>query len=131
MQHPLARVALAVAGGLLVVLGVVLLVLPGPGLLLVLAGLILLSRAVPAVARFVEPVRVRAMSGAEASVASRWRILGSALAGLGLIGAGVAWGLVSALPFSSWSTGGGLIVSGIVLLVLLHWSHRRVNSTRQ
>ncbi|WP_371495105.1 hypothetical protein OG871_07115 [Kitasatospora sp. NBC_00374] len=127
VDHPVARVALAVGGSVLVLVGVVLLVLPGPGLLLVLAGLILLSRAVPALARYVEPVRSRAMQGAEASVASRWRILGSVLAGLGLIGAGVAWGLLPQLPFSGWSTGSSLILSGIVLLALLAWSHRRVH----
>ncbi|WP_033825625.1 PGPGW domain-containing protein [Kitasatospora sp. MBT63] len=131
MRHPLARAVLAVGGGFLVVVGVILLVLPGPGLLLVLAGLILFSRAVPAVTRYVEPVRVRAMQGAEASVASRWRILGSVLAGLGLIGAGVLWGLLAGLPFSGWSTGSSLILSGTVLLVLLVWSHRRVHGNRR
>ncbi|MFJ1705610.1 PGPGW domain-containing protein [Kitasatospora sp. NPDC088346] len=128
VDHPVARVALAIGGSVLVVVGVVLLVLPGPGLLLVLAGLILLSRAVPALARYVEPVRARAMQGAEASVASRWRIAGSVLAGLGLIGAGVVWGLVPGLPFAGWSTGASLVLSGIVLLALLVWSHRRVRS---
>ncbi|MER8185969.1 PGPGW domain-containing protein [Kitasatospora sp. NPDC094015] len=126
--HPVARVVLAVAGTVLVLVGVVLLVLPGPGLLLVLAGLILLSRAVPALARYVEPVRARALQGAEASVASWWRILGSVLAGIGLIAAGVVWGVVAVLPFSGWSTGSSLILSGFVLLALLAWSHHRVHS---
>lgn len=117
-------------GGVLVLVGVALLVLPGPGLLLVFAGLVLLSRAVPALARYVEPVRARAMQGAEASVASGWRIAGSVLAGLGLIGAGVGWGLLPWLPFAGWSTGSSLILSGVVLLVLLVWSHHRVHGGR-
>ncbi len=66
------------------------------------------------------------MRAAEESVSSRWRIAGSTLVGLGLIGAGVAWGLVPRLPFSGWSTGGSLIVSGVVLFVLLVWSYRRL-----
>jgi hypothetical protein len=125
------RVLLGAAGTVLVLVGLALLVLPGPGLLLVLAGLILLGRAVPAVARFEEPVRVRAMQGVEASVASRWRIAGSLLAGLGLIGAGVVWGLhpLSWLPFAGWSTGSSLILSGVILLGLLLWSHRRVHGS--
>ncbi|MFE4602194.1 PGPGW domain-containing protein [Kitasatospora indigofera] len=126
----MARVALAAGGGVLVLVGVALLVLPGPGLLLVLAGLLLLSRAVPALARYVEPVRARAMQGAKASVASGWRIAGSVLAGLGLLGAGVAWGLLSWLPFAGWSTGSSLILSGMLLLALLVWSHHRVHSGR-
>lgn len=125
------RFLLGAAGTVLVLVGLALLVLPGPGLLLVLAGLILLGRAVPAVARFEEPVRERAMQGVEASVASRWRIAGSLLAGLGLIGAGIVWGLraLSWLPFAGWSTGSSLILSGLILLGLLLWSHRRVHGS--
>jgi Putative transmembrane protein (PGPGW) len=127
--HPAKRLVLGVTGGGLVLVGVALLVLPGPGLLLVLAGLILFSRAIPAVAHWVEPVRTRAMEAAEASVMSWWRITGSLLAGLGLIAAGVVWGLhpVSWLPLAGWSTGSSLILSGLVLLALLVWSHRRVH----
>ncbi|MEE4544720.1 PGPGW domain-containing protein [Streptomyces sp. V4-01] len=125
----MTRIVLGAAGGVVVLVGLALLVLPGPGLLLVLAGLILLGRAVPAVARFEEPVRKKAMEGVEASVASRWRIAGSLLAGLGLIGAGVVWGVraLSWLPFAGWSTGSSLILSGLILLGLLLWSHRRVH----
>lgn len=127
--HPVKRVLLGSAGGVLLAVGAALLVLPGPGMLLVLAGLMLLSRAVPAVARFEEPARVRAMQAVEASVATPWRIAGSVLAGLGLIAAGVVWGIaaLSWLPFTGWSTGSSLILSGCVLLGLLAWSHRRVH----
>ena len=125
--HPAKRVVLGVAGTALVLVGAALLVLPGPGLLLVLAGLILLSRAVPAVARFVAPVRDRAMQAAEAGVASRRRIACSVLAGLGLVAAGVVWGarLLPRLPLAGWSTGSSLILSGAVLFALLVWSYRR------
>lgn len=130
--HPAKRLVLGAVGGALVLVGVVLLVLPGPGLLLVLAGLILVSRAIPAVSRFVEPVRDQAMLAAEASVSSAWRIAGSVLAGVGLIAAGVVWGLrlLSWLPFPGWSTGSSLILSGGVLFALLIWSHRQVHGVR-
>lgn len=130
--HPVKRLVLGTAGVVLVLAGVALLVLPGPGLLLVLAGLILLSRAIPAVAQWVEPVRERAMQAAEASVTSRWRIAGSVTAGLGLVAAGVIWGLrlLSWLPFPGWSTGSSLILSGVILLALLVWSYRRVHAPR-
>ena len=49
-----------VLGGLLLIVGIALLVLPGPGLLLVLAGLLVLANAFPAAQRFVGPVRKRA-----------------------------------------------------------------------
>jgi len=130
--HIAKRVALSGLGGVLVLVGAALLVLPGPGLLVVLAGLILLSRAIPAVARFVEPVRDRALLGAEASVTSAWRVAGSVLAGLGLVAAGVVWGLevLPWLPFTGWSTGSSLILSGCVLWALLVWSYRRVHGSR-
>ncbi|QFZ19034.1 PGPGW domain-containing protein [Saccharothrix syringae] len=123
--RPVKRVAVLVAGGLLLVVGVALLVLPGPGLLLVLAGLLVLASEFPALERYVDPVRDRAMKAAEDSVASPLRIAGSVAAGLLLIAAGVVWGVVDSLPMSGWSTGSSLVLSGLVLLALLVWSYRR------
>ncbi|MGW8065272.1 PGPGW domain-containing protein [Streptomyces ziwulingensis] len=113
--EPIRRAALGSLGAVLVVIGIALLVLPGPGLLLVFAGVVLLARAVPALDRFVAPAR----------------IAGSVLVGLLLIGAGLAWGLVSRLPYSGWGTGASLILSGCILFALLFWSHRRVRATRR
>ncbi|WP_236655229.1 PGPGW domain-containing protein [Streptacidiphilus carbonis] len=104
-----------------------LLILPGPGLLLVLAGLITLSTAFPRLERYVEPVRRRALKAAEDSVASPLRIAGSVLAGLALIAAGVLWGTVPGLPLEGWPTGSGLILSGLILLALLTYSYRRTH----
>lgn len=122
------RAAVAVLGAVLLAVGVALLVLPGPGLLLVLAGLVVLASEFPAVQRYVEPVRERAMRAAEESVSSPPRIAGSVTAGLLLIAAGVVWGVVRWLPFDGWGTGAGLILSGLILLALLGWSHRRVRA---
>lgn len=117
-----------VGGGALVLLGVAMLILPGPGLLVVLAGLIVLALQFPWVGRYVDPVRDRARHAAEESVASPLRLAASVFGGLVLIGLGVAWGirLVSWLPLQGWSTGAGLIVSGVVVLALLGYSYRRV-----
>nr|WP_040407930.1 PGPGW domain-containing protein [Amycolatopsis nigrescens] len=128
--NPVKRVTVGVAGGVLLLVGIALLVLPGPGLLLVLAGLIVLASEFPALERYVDPVRDRAMKAAEDSVASPLRITGSVLAGLALIAAGVVWGLVPGLPLAGWSTGSSLILSGLILLGLLYWSYRRVQSRR-
>lgn len=125
------RGGVLVVGGLVLVVGVALLVLPGPGLLLVLAGLLILAREFPAVNRYVEPVRERAIKAAEDSVTSWWRLTGAILTGLALIGAGVVWGLVPELPFSGWSTGSGLILSAFILFGLLYWSYRRVKGAER
>ena len=120
----------AVLGATLLLVGIALLVLPGPGLLLVLSGLITLSRAFPRLERFVGPVRERAMKAAEDSVASRWRLAGSILVGLALIAAGIVWGLLPDLPFSGWATGSSVILSGFILFALLIYSHRQVSRRR-
>ncbi|WP_121708620.1 PGPGW domain-containing protein, partial [Streptomyces sp. E5N91] len=124
----LSRAAALIAGGALLVAGVALLVLPGPGLLLVLAGLLVLSRQFPSVDRYVEPVRRRALGAAEDSVSSPVRLAGSVLTGMSLLAAGLVWGLRPSLPFGGWASGAGLIVSSLVIFVLLVWSWRRVRS---
>lgn len=124
------RVLVLIGGGAVLALGVALLVLPGPGLLLVLAGLLILAREFPAVDRYVEPVRERAIGAAEESVTSWWRLTGAILTGLALIAAGVAWGIVDELPFSGWSAASGLVLSGLILFALLYWSFLRVKGRR-
>ncbi|GAA0265830.1 PGPGW domain-containing protein [Cryptosporangium japonicum] len=122
------RIVVAVVGAVLLLVGVALLVLPGPGLLLVLAGLVVLASEFPGLERHVEPVRRQAMRAAEESVSAPWRIAGTVVFGLFMIGAGVVWGVVDSLPLSGWSTGTSLILSGLVVLGLLVWSYRRVRS---
>ncbi|WP_152648897.1 PGPGW domain-containing protein [Streptacidiphilus anmyonensis] len=117
--------SLAVAGGILVVVGTALLVLPGPGMLLVFAGLAVLATVFPGLQRFVEPVGRRAMKTAADSVSSPWRLAGSTAFGVGLIGAGLVWGLVPSLPFGGWAAGGSLVLSGLVVLGLLVYSLRQ------
>src|SRR5258706_559966 len=128
--NPAKRVAALVGGGLVLIVGIVLLVLPGPGLLLVLGGLIILANEFPAVEKYVDPVQDRAMKAAEDSVSSPLRIAGSVLAGIALLAAGVVWGLFPALPLGGWATGSSLILSGVALLALLVYSYRRVRARR-
>lgn len=124
------RVTMTVLGSVLLLLGIALLVLPGPGLLLVLAGLLVLADAFPAVHRFVEPVRERALDAAEQSVSSPLRLTGSILVGLWLIGVGVVWTLFPSLPLGGWPTGVSLMFSGLILFGLLAFSLRRVKRRR-
>ncbi|WP_240746942.1 PGPGW domain-containing protein [Cryptosporangium phraense] len=123
----LKRVLVSLVGVVLLAVGVLLLVLPGPGLLLVLAGLLVLASEFPALEKYVDPVRERAMQAAEASVSSPLRLAGSIVFGAFLIGSGVVWGLNSRLPFGGWGTGASLILSGLILWGLLVWSYRRIS----
>ena len=125
------RVACGTGGGLLLVVGVALLVLPGPGLLLVLAGLLVLANGFPKAQKFVEPVERRAMKAAEESVASPLRLVFSVGTGVALMAAGVVWWVVPGLPLGGWPTGVSLELSGLILLGLLVVSYRRVQAKKK
>jgi len=130
MASTARRVTILLAGGALVLVGIVLLVLPGPGLLLVLGGLLVLSTEFPAVDRYIEPIQHRAGQAMRTSVSSPLRLTCSVLCGVALIVAGVVWGLVKTLPLGGWPTGSSLILSGLVLLGLLVFSYRRAQRQR-
>lgn len=130
------RVVLEGLGWLLVVIGLAALVLPGPGLLAIFAGLVLLSQQYDWADRRVEPVRVRAMVGAAESVATWPRIVASALAAVVLAACGVLWILDPPAPRwwtlrDSWWLPGGLwtgitqIGSAIFAVGLIVYSYRR------
>src|SRR5262245_28318239 len=123
------KVAITVLGATLVLGGVAALLLPGPGLLLLLLGLVVLATEHHWARRSVEPVRVQAFRAAEFSVSAWWRIALTAFGGLWLVGMGVVWGLDPRipqfwilgphLPAAGWGTGVGLIVSGVLVWGLL------------
>ncbi|MFB9907686.1 PGPGW domain-containing protein [Allokutzneria oryzae] len=126
------RLLIMLLGGALVVVGIILLVLPGPGLLLVLAGLVTLAAEFPSLEKYVDPVRDRAMKGMESAVSSPLSIAGSVLFGLGMIALGVVWGLrvFPWLPLPGWATGSSLIISGAIVLGLLAYSYHKVSKRR-
>ena len=68
-QHPVVRrVVVAIVGGVLLLVGIALLVLPGPGVVVILAGIAVLSLEFEWAERLV--TRIRAVI---ASVTSRWK----------------------------------------------------------
>ena len=91
MQKHLRKTLLTVLGWVLVLAGVAALVLPGPGLLLLLAGLVVLSQEYEWAERRVEPVKEKAFEVAKAGVSTVPRIVMSALGALCVIAAGVVW----------------------------------------
>lgn len=129
MKH-FKHVAFTTAGVVLVLIGLALLVLPGPGLLVVLAGLVTLATVFPRLDRHVQVVRRHALKAAEDSVSSGWRLAVAVVLGLLMIAAGIAWALVPGLPFGGWHTGASTTLSGLVVLGLLAYSHRRMRGER-
>lgn len=130
------RVVLEGLGWILVVAGIAALVLPGPGLIAIFAGLVLLSQQYEWADRRVEPVRLRAMGAAAESVETWPRIVGSTIAAFVLAGFGVLWVLDPAAPGwwpvrESWWLIGGIwtgvtiIGSAIFALGMIVYSYRR------
>ena len=130
------RLALETLGWTLVVLGIAALFLPGPGLLMLFAGMVVLSQQYTWFEKRVDPVKRLAMEGASRGVQTWPRIAASVLGVCWLIGLGVFWGEHPPAPswwpfsgelwfFGGWGTGGSLIVSGLIGLALLVYSVRR------
>ena len=132
----LRRIALETLGWILIVAGIAALILPGPGLLMLAAGLVILSQEYEWAERRVEPIKVRALRGAAEGVENWFRITLSSLLGLGLIACGVVWIAGPAVPSwwpfrdSWWLPGGAAtgvtqILSGLIALALIVYSYRR------
>ena len=85
------RIVLETLGWLLVVGGIAALVLPGPGLLGLFAGLALLSQQYEWAERRLAPVKKKALEAAEDSVRTWPRIVASGTAAVVLVAAGVLW----------------------------------------
>lgn len=128
--------AIEVAGWVLVVAGVAALVLPGPGLLALVAGLALLASRYTWAKNLLEPVRARAFQLASDGVQTFPRIASSVLGGLVLIGLGIVWGVGTPEPGwwpvadrwwlpGGWGTGTTLIVSGALALGMIIYSFHR------
>ena len=129
------KLAITILGWTLIAGGIAAMLLPGPGLLLLLAGLVVLATEYHWARRSVEPVRDKAFQAAEFSVSAWWRIVLTALGGLWLVGMGVVWGLDPQipqfwifgphLPAAGWGTGAGLIFSGLLVWGMEIYSVRR------
>ena len=127
------RIVLETLGWILVVGGIAALVLPGPGLLAIVAGLALLSQQYAWAERRLEPIKKRALEAAADGVETLPRILLSCLGVVFLVGLGVLWGLHPDVPGwwpidekwwlpGGWGTGVSLIISGVLALALIVYS---------
>lgn len=124
--HQVKRFVMTIVGFGLLGLGVLMLVLPGPGLLFVVAGLLVLATEYAWARRLLVRAKKQAKRAQDAAVASRLRTAGSAafagvLAGLGLfmvIIGEVSWPFFEALLDRVWGpvSGSLLMLTGVVLL---------------
>ncbi len=128
----LRKVLVLLVGLLLCAAGVAALVLPGPGLLLLLIGLIVLATEFEWAERYVDVMRDKAFAVSAESVASWPRIIFSVLSALMVIVVGVFWWydpqipqfwvIGPDLPVGGWGTGVSIIVGGLIALALIGYS---------
>ena len=134
MKSAAKRIAIEVLGWLLVLVGIAALVLPGPGLLALFAGVALLATQYEWAERRVEPVKKAALRGASDSVKSWPRIVLSIFGVLWLVGFGILWIIDPAAPswwpiddkwwlVGGWGTGATLVGSGILVGAMFVYSY--------
>lgn len=135
------KVAIQIAGWLLVLVGIAALFLPGPGLLALFAGMALLATQYEWAERRLEPVKQAALRTAADSVSGWGRIALSGLLIVFLVGAGIVWGLQPPVPSwwpldakwwlpGGWGTGGSLIASGVIAAAMLVYSYLNFRDIR-
>lgn len=130
------RIGIEIAGWTLVLVGIAALVLPGPGLLALAGGLLILSQQYEWAEKRVDPVLLRGLRGAADSVETWPRIIASSTFAVLLIACGVLWIIKPPTPdwwplSDFWWLPGGIwtgvtqIGSGLFALGLIGYSFRR------
>ena len=131
-QARVARRALVtLAGVVLLSVGAVLLIAPGPGLIVVALGLVVLGTEYEWARRHATRTMHRARRAADEAAARPAALAGTAAFALGLIALGVMLAVVEELPGSGVSSGVSVAVSGLITLGTLTWAVRRRRSARR
>lgn len=130
----LRRIAVTVAGTVILAVGVVLLVAPGPGLVVIALALTVFALEYRWARRYVAAVQARARSAALKAAASRVATAGTVLFGIGAIGLGAVLVCVDELPFSGVKTGVSVAIGGVTVLATMAysiWELRRTEKTEE
>jgi peptidoglycan biosynthesis protein MviN/MurJ (putative lipid II flippase) len=137
----LRRTGIEVLGWFLILVGIAMLVLPGPGLLAIAGGLVVLSVHNAWAKHLLGRVRIRALRIAMAEVQTWPRIAAGATGGLVVVAAGIAWAAQAPMPGwwtfgerwwlpGGWGVGLALIASGLIALLILLYCFRRFRQPR-
>jgi uncharacterized protein (TIGR02611 family) len=133
----LRKAWVTLVGWVLVVVGIIAMPLPGPGVLIMLSGLVVLSQEYEWAERRVEPVKEKTIQGAKQGVATYPRIVLSALSASAIVAVGVwwctdptipeVWKIGPKLPFGlgGWTTGSSIVLSGLIAWGVLVYSIKR------
>jgi uncharacterized protein (TIGR02611 family) len=124
------KVGVTVVGVTLLAAGVAMMVLPGPGLIVIVLGLFVLSMEFEWAEKRLDQARDKALEAAHKTAGSRSQTAFALVSAAGLVAAGVFWGLNESVPAHGWFTGGTLIFSGLVAMGTVIWSVRDLRRSR-
>jgi uncharacterized protein (TIGR02611 family) len=136
MKGAVKRIGLEILGWTLLVVGLIAIPLPGPGLLMMAGGIILLSQQYEWAERRVEPIKREALRGAANSVETWPRIIAASTMVALIVAAGVLWFVGPEAPgwwpvSDRWWLPGGKATSisqffsATLAIGLLVWSYRK------
>ena len=128
----LRRIALTVVGTVILAAGLVLLVAPGPGILVVLVALTVFAAEYQWARRHLAAARALARSAADKTAASRIATATAVLFGLGSIGLGGVLIFTDVLPISGAAgTGAGVALGGLTVLVTTAYGIRELRRAQR
>jgi hypothetical protein len=127
----LRRIAVTVAGTAILVVGVVLLVAPGPGLLVIALALAVFAIEYQWARRHLAAVQAHARSAALKTAASRVATASAVLFGIGAIGLGAVLVFTDLLPLSGAGTGASVAVGGLTVLATVAYSIRELRQAKK
>jgi intracellular septation protein A len=125
-MHLLKRFTVTIVGAALLLLGAAMMVLPGPGILVIVGGLALLATEYVWARRMLKTAQAQAEKVQEAAVASPVRTAGTLLFGVALLGLGLAMVFLRDVDLPFWSpvTGGIMAVTALILLATTYLTLR-------
>ena len=124
------QAVVAVLGGLLTLAGIALLVLPGPGFVLVAAGLAVLATRFSWARKPLDYAKDKAREGIEEVAEHRWRAVGAVVCAMVLIALGVLVLAGVDLPLVNASSAVLLVLSGLFLVGTVVYARRQASSGR-
>jgi len=127
----LRQIAVSVVGTVILAIGLVLLVAPGPGLLVIALALAVFAIEFQWARRRLVTVQEAARSAALKAAASRVATASAVLFGIGAIGLGAVLIFTDFLPFSGVGTGVGVAIGGVTVLATMVYSVREMRNAKK
>lgn len=123
----LRRIAITALGTVILAVGVVLLVAPGPGLLVIVLALAVFALEYEWARRRLVTARELARTAAEKTATNRVAKATAVLFGVGAIGLGGVLTFTDLLPFSGLGVGISIALAGLIVLATTAYSIRELN----